>query len=61
VRDYLPHPFSEADTVMEGNPGSMKVLINSGFNSEGVSQKGFIKNEVYLDEHRFGILNPGFF
>lgn len=48
-------------TVMEGNPGSMKVLINSGFKSEGISRKGFIKNKVYLDEHRFGILNPDFF
>jgi RimJ/RimL family protein N-acetyltransferase len=46
---------------MEGNTGSMKALINAGFKSEGVSKKGIIKNEEYLDEYRFGVLNPNIF
>jgi len=48
-------------TVMENNTGSMKALTKSGFNLEGVSKKGFIKNNKYLDEHRFAILNPQIF
>lgn len=48
-------------TVMDGNEASMKALLNAGFEKEGISKKGFLKNGIYLDEHRFGILNPDIF
>ena len=48
-------------TVMENNPGSMKALTKSWFKLEGISKKGFIKNDRYLDEHRFAVLNPEIF
>lgn len=44
-------------SVMQNNIASMKALVKAGFQPEGVFKKGFIKNEEYLDEHRFGILN----
>lgn len=48
-------------SVMENNSASMKALIKVGFMAEGISKKGFIKNGMYLDEHRFSILNPKLF
>ncbi len=63
IRLITKYGFNELEltriyaTVMEGNEGSMKALMKAGFEKEGVSKKGFIKNGRYLDEHRFALLN----
>lgn len=67
IQNIVTYGFQEINlarifaTVMENNQGSMKALTKSGFQLEGISKKGFIKNDRYLDEHRFAILNPEIF
>lgn len=67
IQNIVTYGFQEMNlarifaNVMENNQGSMKALTKSGFQLEGISKKGFIKNDRYLDEHRFAILNPEIF
>ena len=43
-------------SVFENNHASMRVLEKNGYTKEGVLRKAVYKNDVFLDEHRFGIL-----
>jgi len=43
-------------SVFEANHASMRVLEKNGYTKEGVLRKAVYKNDVFLDEHRFGIL-----
>lgn len=45
--------------VFAHNKASMKVLKKCGFAQEGIFRKALIKNEVLVDEYRFGLINPG--
>ncbi len=38
------------------NAASMKVLEKNGFQKEGVLRKAVFKNQVFVDEHRYGKL-----
>lgn len=43
-------------SVFEANHASMKVLNKNGYTKEGILRKAVYKNDVFLDEHRYGIL-----
>lgn len=43
--------------VMENNTQSIRALVKAGFQPEGILKKAVVKNGMYLDEHRFAILN----
>lgn len=63
----VDHAFQKSDVrrlftaVFEGNDASMKVLEKAGFKKEGRARKSIIKNGIYLDEIKFGLLNPKYF
>ena len=48
-------------SVFEFNHASCKVLEKAGFIKEGVGIKSVVKNGVYINEIRYGLLNPNFF
>lgn len=62
IRQIVSYGFSTLDInrIFAGayshNKASMKALENCGFQKEGVFRKAVIKNEVFIDEVRFGIL-----
>lgn len=47
--------------VFANNAGSIRVLEKSGFTKEGTGKNSIIKNGKYLDEVRYGLLNPTYF
>lgn len=46
--------------VLSGNPGSMRILEKGGFEYEGVSKNRILKNDQYIDEHRYAILRNSY-
>lgn len=46
--------------VFEHNKASMRVLEKCGFDQEAIFRKSVIKNELILDEYRYGLVNPDF-
>lgn len=48
-------------SVFDFNKASCRILEKAGFIKEGIGIKSVIKNGVYLDEIRYGLLNPNFF
>lgn len=42
--------------VLDGNLGSMQVLMQAGFRHEAIMKKAAVKNNQYLDEHVFALL-----
>ncbi len=67
VKLVVDHAFNVTEvkrlytSVFDFNKASCKVLEKVGFIAEGVGKKSVIKNGVYLDEIRYGLLNPKFF
>lgn len=45
-------------SVFAHNLASARILEKNGFQREGIRIKGIFKNNEYLDEYLFGILNP---
>ena len=64
VDKIIHYAFDELDLVrifsgvFENNPASGRVLEKNGFRFEGNSKKAVIKNNLLMDEHRFGLINP---
>lgn len=62
IRQIVDYGFSNLDInrifagVYSHNTPSMKALEKCGFQKEGVFRKAVIKNGVFLDEQRYGIL-----
>lgn len=48
-------------SVFDFNKASCRILEKAGFKKEGIGIKSVIKNGVYVDEVRYGLLNPNFF
>jgi len=67
VKQTVDHAFNVVkvkrlySSVFESNPASCRVLEKAGFIKEGIGIKSVVKNEVYLNEIRYGLLNPSFF
>lgn len=67
IGQVINHAFNELDlkrlftSVFDYNEASMRVLEKAGFHREGRAIKSIIKNGVYLDEIKFGLLNPKYF
>ena len=62
VRQIIKYGFENLEVeriytgVFENNIASMKILKKNGFLEEGIFKKAIYKNEVFMDEYRFGIL-----
>lgn len=54
--DTFPEVLRIEAAVFEGNLGSQRVLVKSGFKVEGVRRKAVFKNGKRLDQHYFGML-----
>lgn len=67
LRQAVDHAFNVSKvkrlytSVFENNIASTKVLENAGFVFEGRGIKSVLKNEEYLDELRYSLLNPNYF
>ncbi len=46
-------------SVFDYNPASMRILEKCGFVKEGVKKEAIIKEGRIMDEHFYGLLNPG--
>lgn len=63
----IEHAFEKSDlkrlftSVFDFNEASIRVLEKAGFHREGRAIKSIIKNGVYLDEIKLGLLNPKYF
>lgn len=60
----VQHGFEKLDLVrifagvFSYNKGSMRALEKCGFEFEGISRHGAVKNNKILDVHEFAVLNP---
>ena len=43
--------------IFEGNEGSKRVLEKCGYELEGIARKAVFKNNIFLSEYRYGIVN----
>jgi RimJ/RimL family protein N-acetyltransferase len=66
VKQVLDFAFNNLDInrifagALEHNEGSKKVLLKNGFLFEGIARKAVVKNEVIMDEFRYGILRQDY-
>lgn len=66
IEKIVKYGFDELDIVrifadvFDYNKASMRVLEKNGFELEGISRKGAVKNGVILDLHQYAIINPAY-